>query len=80
MGWIWMKSLTSTRCCQEEGSNEHPPMQDDFHACCQSCPQDRCFKDGTTFLTRYHKGDKVFYVTPLNWKGVEEFLDSYVDS
>jgi hypothetical protein len=32
------------------------------------------------FHTRYHKGDNVFYVSPLNWKGVEEFLDSYVDS
>ncbi len=32
------------------------------------------------FQTRYHKGDKVFYVSPLNWKGEEEFIDSYVDS
>ncbi len=33
-----------------------------------------------TFQTRYHKGDKVFYVSPLNWRGEEEFTDSYVDS
>lgn len=32
------------------------------------------------FQTKYHKGDKVLYVYPINWKGVEEIIDSYVDS
>lgn len=32
------------------------------------------------FQTRYHEGEKVFYVSPLNWKGEEEFVDSYVNS
>jgi hypothetical protein len=32
------------------------------------------------FQTRYHEGDKVFYVPPLNRKGEEEFIDSNVDS
>jgi hypothetical protein len=32
------------------------------------------------FQIGYCKGDKVLYVSPLNWKGKEEFLDSYVDS
>jgi hypothetical protein len=32
------------------------------------------------FQTGYQKGDKVLYVSPINWKGVEEFIDSYVDS
>jgi hypothetical protein len=25
------------------------------------------------------RGDKVFYVSPLNWQKEEEFLDPYVD-
>ncbi len=33
-----------------------------------------------TFQTRYREGEKVFYVSPLNWKGEEEFVESYVDS
>ncbi len=28
----------------------------------------------------YHEGHKVFYVSPLNWKGKEQFVDSYFDS
>ncbi len=28
------------------------------------------------FQTGYHEGDKVFYISPLNCKGKEEFLDS----
>ncbi len=31
------------------------------------------------FQIGYCKGDKVFYVSPLNWKGKEEFFDFYVD-
>lgn len=25
------------------------------------------------FRIKYHKGDKVLYLSPINWKGVEEF-------
>jgi hypothetical protein len=25
----------------------------------------------------YYEGDKVFYVSPLNWKGQEEFIDDH---
>ncbi len=32
------------------------------------------------FQIGYYEGDKTFYVFPLNWKGEEVFLDSYVDS
>ncbi len=32
------------------------------------------------FQTGYCEGDKIFYVSPLNWKGEEVFVDSYVDS
>jgi len=32
------------------------------------------------FQTRYHEGKNVFYVFPLNWKGKEEFADSYINS
>jgi hypothetical protein len=31
------------------------------------------------FQTRYHEEEKVFHVSPLNWKGEEQFFDSYVD-
>jgi hypothetical protein len=31
------------------------------------------------FQTRYYERDKVFYISPLNWKGEEEFVDSNVD-
>jgi hypothetical protein len=30
--------------------------------------------------TKYRKGEKVFYVSPLSWKGKEEFVESYIDS
>jgi hypothetical protein len=32
------------------------------------------------FQTGCCEGEKVFYVSPLNWKGEEEFVDSYIDS
>jgi hypothetical protein len=32
------------------------------------------------FQTKYCEGEKVFYVFPLNWKGKEQFFDSYIDS
>jgi hypothetical protein len=28
------------------------------------------------FQIGYHEGNNVFYKSPLNWKGKEEFLDS----
>ncbi len=31
------------------------------------------------FQTRYHEGEKVSYVSPLNWNGKEQFVDSYID-
>ncbi len=37
------------------------------------------FKMEHAFQTKYRKGDNVFHISPLNWKGEEEFIDSYVD-
>jgi hypothetical protein len=35
------------------------------------------FKMEQAFHLRYCKGDKVFYVLPLNWKGNEEFINDH---
>jgi len=32
-----------------------------------------------TFQIGYYKGDKVFYVSPLKWKGEEQHADSYIN-
>jgi hypothetical protein len=31
------------------------------------------------FQIGYNEGDKIFYVSPLNWKGEEQFVDSYIN-
>jgi hypothetical protein len=35
------------------------------------------FKMEQAFYSRYYKGDNVSYVSPLNWKGHEEFVDDH---
>ncbi len=35
------------------------------------------FKMEQAFQTSYKEFDKVFYVSPLNWRGEEEFLETY---
>ncbi len=40
----------------------------------------KVFKMEQAFQTRYQDGDKVFYVSPLNWKGQEEFQKQHMFS
>jgi hypothetical protein len=52
--------------------DEHPPMQDDFHACHWSCFQHNVFEDGTSILDYIPLGR--YFISPLNWKGKENFM------
>jgi hypothetical protein len=40
----------------------------------------KVFKMEQAFQTGYRDGDKVFYVSPLNWKGQEEFKKQHMFS
>ncbi len=52
--------------------DEHPPMQDDFHASHWSCFQHNVFEDGTSISDYIPLGR--YFISPLNWKGKENFM------
>jgi hypothetical protein len=78
---IWCNPGQAQDVVKKENTNEYPPLPDDLHAYCASyMPSKLMFwRWSSQFKLDIAREKKVFYVSPFNWKGNEQFVDSYID-